>query len=160
MQIECITVYSVFVCVQLCCVAFPVQKALQITSDFDDNLTGTVLVNHCSHCMHNHDPLIRSMYTDVDNGTTVISNQSAVPSSINCSDTFFASNGVCLPRCDKWKQYQEGLSTTVDAVVLASAIARIALGTFALVASCVNRKQMYAGTTLICLFYDLNDVMT
>ena len=69
-------------------------------------------------------------------------NQSSEFSTMNCSDAFFANNGVCLPRCDRWKQYSEDVSKAMDAVIIVSSAARVVFGTIALVASCVNWRKM------------------
>ena len=74
--------------------------------------------------------------------TARISNQSTTLSTINCSDAFYASNGVCLPRCDKWKQYPEDISKALDVVVIISSAVRVMFGIIALVASCVNWRRM------------------
>ena len=76
------------------------------------------------------------------NNTARISNQSTTLSTINCSDAFFASNGVCLPRCDKWKQYPEDVSKAMDVVVIISSAVTVVVGIIALVASCVNWRKM------------------
>eukprot|EP00731_Ephydatia_muelleri_P020706 Em0013g433a len=71
-------------------------------------------------------------------------NQSSEFSTMNCSDAFFANNGVCLPRCDRWKQFSEDVSKAMDAVIIVSSVARVVFGTIALVASCVNWRKMFA----------------
>ncbi|KAL5471239.1 hypothetical protein EMCRGX_G029334 [Ephydatia muelleri] len=95
---------------------------VQSTSDFDVYLNDTL--------------------KEMDINTTA--NQSTTFSTIKCSDAFFANNGVCLPRCDKWKQYPEDISKAVDAIVITSSAARVVFGTIALVASCVNWRKMFA----------------
>ena len=74
----------------------------------------------------------------MNEATAVISNRSA----LNCSEAFFLSNGTCFPRCDKWKQYSDDVSTAADVVVIGTSAVRVMLGTIALVASCVNWRQM------------------
>ena len=76
------------------------------------------------------------------NTTARISNQSTTLSAINCSDVFLASNGVCLPRCDKWKQYPEDISKAIDVVVIIYSAVTVVVGIIALVASCVNWRKM------------------
>ena len=61
---------------------------------------------------------------------------------LNCSDAFYASNGTCLPRCDRWKQYPDDVSIALDAVVIGMSMIRVVFGIIALVASCINWRTM------------------
>lgn len=82
--------------------------------------------------------------TASEDNTTSISNHSAVLLTPNCSEAFFASKGICLPRCDKWKQYPEDIATLVDSVAIISASFRLVFGVIALVASCINWRKMFS----------------
>ena len=59
-----------------------------------------------------------------------------------CSDGFYCSSGVCLPRCDQWQQYSPAPVAATDAVAIINASLGLIAGIMGLVISCIRWKRM------------------
>ena len=71
-------------------------------------------------------------------------NKSTTPANstqIQCEDQFFLSNGICLPRCGEWKQYDNTVSVVTDTAIIISAVVGLGCGIFMLIFSCWNKKM-------------------
>ena len=75
----------------------------------------------------------------VQNTTTMAPNSTH----LSCHDSFFLFNGSCHPMCNKWKGYSsDAISNSIDAIVIISAAAGLAMGIVVVICSVVKRRTM------------------
>ena len=81
------------------------------------------------------------MQSTSDNRSVGI-NQSGSSTQVTCKDTFYFSNGTCLPQCGRWKIIDDNMAVAVNAVVIISAIVGLGCGVLVMISSCIWRKKM------------------
>ena len=61
---------------------------------------------------------------------------------ITCKDTFYLSDGACVPQCGRWKISNDETAVAVAAIVFISAIIGLGSGILVMILSCIWRKKM------------------
>eukprot|EP00731_Ephydatia_muelleri_P026481 Em0018g581a len=91
----------------------------------------------------------------VQNTTTMAPNSTH----LSCRDSFFLLNGSCHPMCNKWKQYSsDAISNSIDAIVIISAAAGLAMGIVVVICSAVKRRTMFAFPSVIIPYMAMTSV--
>eukprot|EP00731_Ephydatia_muelleri_P026477 Em0018g577a len=97
--------------------------------------------------------LSATSYCEDMNATVAVQNTTTMaPNSthLSCRDSFFLLNGSCHPMCNKWKGYSsDAISNSIDAIVIISAAAGLAMGIVVVICSVVKRRTMFAFPSVI-----------